>query len=285
VALDEEIQLSASTAIGAVSRSLRNLLLAEMSITPSVSVTVLAPDESSSARRVNLFLYRAEEHPQLRNLDWQLKTGTADQLVPSPLSLLLYYLLTVYAANDPETGNADAHAILGDAMRVFYEHPVVPKAQLVADLATAREQLSIMQVPLDSEEVSRVWSTFSAPYRLSVMYEVSVVQLDMSATAERPMPRRVREIGVPRVRAPFVPPSLAGIDPVTGPAGTMVTVAGRHLSGWTATVTMTSDEVLDGLPLTGDSFTFDVPALDPGFHQVRVDISHLARATLLFEVT
>lgn len=277
--------MSAATAIGAVSSSLRNLLLAKMSITPSVSVTVLAPDETSSARRVNLFLYRAEEHPQLRNLDWQLKSGTADQLVPPPLSLLLYYLLTVYAGNDPETGNADAHAILGDAMRVFHQHPVVPEAQLAGDLATAREQLRIMQVPLNSEEVSRVWGTFTEPYRLSVMYEVSVVQLDMSQTAERPMPRRVREIGVPQVRAPFVPPSVTGIDPVTGPVGTTVTVTGRNLSGWTATATITGLEVLGGVPLTGDGFTFDVPALDPGFHQVRIDISHLARATFLFEVT
>ena len=50
--------MSASTAIGMVSASLRNLLVAKMRLSPVVDVTVLAPDEPSSSRRINLFLYR-----------------------------------------------------------------------------------------------------------------------------------------------------------------------------------------------------------------------------------
>jgi Pvc16 N-terminal domain/IPT/TIG domain len=277
--------LSVSTAIGSVSSSLRNLLLDEMSIDPPVSVTVLAPDEASLPRRVNLFLYKAEEHAELRNLDWQLRPGTADQLVPPPLSLILHYLLTAYASNDPETGNAQAHAILGEAMRVLYEHPVIPAADLAGDLGSAREQLQVMQVPFDSEEVSQVWGTFSEPYRLSVMYQVSVVQLDVSADGIRPMPQRVRTIGVPQIRAPFAPPSVSGIQPIDGSTGTVVTVTGRHLSGWTASVTMSGAVVAGGVPLDADTFTFNVPAgAAPGFNEVRIDISHLARATFFFEV-
>ena len=228
--------MSASTALGAVSRSLRNLLLSEMSITPQVPVTLLGPDESGAPRRVNLFLYRVEEHPQLRNREFSLRAGTTSTLAAPPLSLVLYYVLTAYAASDPQTGAADAHAILGDAMRVLYEHPVIPDADLEGDLGDAHEQLRVMQVALDSEELGRVWATFDAPYRLSAMYEISVVQLDQSAGTDATVAERVRTIGVPDVRAPFSPPRLVGIEPVAGAPGTVVTVTGEDLAGWTAEV-------------------------------------------------
>ena len=43
--------MSASTAIGMVSESLRNLLTGEMVFMPAVKVTVLAPDEAGGDRR------------------------------------------------------------------------------------------------------------------------------------------------------------------------------------------------------------------------------------------
>ena len=199
---------------------------------------------------------------------------------------MLYYVLTAYAASDPQTGAADAHAILGDAMRVLYEHPVIPDADLEGDLDDAHEQLRVMQVALDSEELGRIWATFDAPYRLSAMYEISVVQLDQSAGTDATVAERVRTIGVPDVRAPFSPPRLVDIQPVTGPPGTNVTVSGEDLAGWTAEVRVSGTEAASGLAITDDTFTFAVPAgLDPGFHQVRIDVSRLARATFAFEVT
>ena len=81
--------MSASTAIGMVSESLRNLLDKKMTITPKVDVTILAPDETGGARRINLFLYRILENSALKNLDWQVKLGEPSRIVPPPLSLNL----------------------------------------------------------------------------------------------------------------------------------------------------------------------------------------------------
>jgi hypothetical protein len=143
--------MSASTAIGMVSESLRNLLVGEMTLTPAVDVTILAPDETGGNRRINLFLYKVQENPILKNMDWEVKRGEPTQLVPPPLSLNLFYLMTPYAPNDQQTGNSSAHEILGEAMRVFYENPIVPQDYLVAGLADAREQIKIMLNTLDME--------------------------------------------------------------------------------------------------------------------------------------
>ncbi len=278
--------MSASTAIGMVSESLRNLLVGEMTLSPPVNVTILAPDESGGDRRINLFLYKVQENPSLKNLDWQVKRGEPTRLVPPPLSLNLFYLMTPYAPNDPQTGNSIAHEILGEAMRVFYENPFVPQDYLVDGLKNARERIKIIQNTLNLDELSQVWSTFTQPFRLSILYEISVVQLDMLSESERLMATRVRQIGVPDVRAPFSPPVVEKIEPLKGPAGTVVTFRGENLSGWRAYVTVMGRRILEGVELTGDVFTVTIPNdLPQGFHEIRVDISHLFRKTFFFEVT
>jgi len=277
--------VSASTAIGMVSESLRNLLVGEMQFSPAVDVTILAPDEGGGGRRINLFLYQVQENPAFKNMDWQLKRGSADTLASPPLSLNLFYLMTPYAPNDALTGNATAHAILGEGMRVFYENPIVPDDYLADGLQDAREQIQIVQNTLDMEELARVWSTFTQPFRLSVLYQVSVVQIDALPASERPLPQRVRQIGVPDVRAPFSPPVVDAIVPSSGPAGTTITCRGQHLAGWRAYVRVMGRAIVDAQELTQDQFTVTLPAdLPPGFHELRVDISHLFRKTFFFEV-
>jgi hypothetical protein len=278
--------MSVSTAVGLVSASLRNLLVGEMRTAPAVPVTILAPDEAGGDQRINLFLYKVEENPHLKNQDWSLKPGNSSQLVPTPLSLSLYYLLTPYARNDPQTGNVTAHEILGEAMRVFYENSVLPQEYLETDLKGAREKFTIVYNALDPEEISRLWTTFARPFRLSVRYQVSTVQLDMLPASEKPLPKRVRTIGIPGVRAPFHPPVVLKMAPASGPAGAALTFTGESLAGWRATVVVNDQTVLDAQVLTGDIFTTAIPVGTPvGFYDVRVDVSHLFRRAFLFEVT
>ena len=278
--------MSASTVIGRVSESLRNLLVAEMKLVPAVPVTILAPDEPGGGRRINLFLYRAQENAFLRNQQWQLNPTDTTKLVAPPLPLNLSYLLTPYAVNDATLGNATVHEILGEAMRVFYQFAIVPDAQLAGDLVNARERIKIAPSDINLEELSQVWSTFSQPFRLSVSYEVSVVQVDQSVGAQRALPTRVRTIGVPIIEAPYQQPMVDDISPVSGIAGSAVTFMGRHLAGWTATVQVLDTVILNVAPVSGDSFTATLPiGLLPGFYQLQVDVAHLFRRSVWFEVT
>ena len=278
--------MSASTAIGMVSASVRNLLLGEMRLTPPLDVTVLAPDETGSERRINLFLYKLAENPFLKNQDVTVRAGNPNQLVAEPLSLNLFYLMTPYAPNDPQTGNASAHQILGEAMRVFYENPVLPNEYLDNGLTTAREHLQIASSAVDPEELSRIWTTFSQPFRLSVLYQISTVQLDRLPESQRPLPKRVRHVGVPAIQQPSDPPAVSSMSPEAGAAGSTVTFTGKHLRGWQATVSIGGQEMVEAQSLAGEQFNVTVPVgLLPGFYDVRVDISRLFRRTFLYEVT
>jgi hypothetical protein len=276
--------MSASTAIGMVSASLRNLLVGRMQLTPAVDVTVLAPDETAVARRVNLFLYKVTQNPFLRNEGWTVRRDDPATLADTALSLNLFYLLTAYAPNDAVTGNVNAHQLLGDAMRVLHETPVVPHEFLEPGLRSAREQLQVALYAVDPEELSRIWTTFSQPFRLSVLYEVSTVQLDR-VTGDRPLPERVRRVGVPAVRTSYRPPVVTGMAPTAGTAGTTLTFTGEHLDGWRCEVTL-GDEQVTATDTRDDGFSVTAPAgLAPGLHELRVEVSSLFRRTFLFEVT
>ncbi len=284
--------MSASTAIGMVGESLRNLLIEEMypdATTSTNKVTLLPPDQvSEGSKAINLFLYSVQENPFLKNLDWQTKREDTSKISPPPLSLNLYYLMTAYAPIEEDTGNTEAHNLLGEAMRVFYENSIVPEDNLVEGLKDAPEQIKIMLSRLDLDELSRVWSTFTNnPLRLSVLYEISVVQIDQGPEQERDMPKRVREIGIPQISAPFNPPTVDNMTPQSGPVGTTVTFTGENLVGWKAYVTMSKQWLTpeEEQPLSDNTFTVIIPQQQTGFHQIQVDISGLFRRTFFFEVT
>jgi len=278
--------MSDATAIGMVSASLRNLLVGELDLGMTVDVTVLAPDEQGGDRRVNLFLYRVQENAYLKNAEPRVRPGPPPQLVPPPLSLDLFYLVTCYAPNDALTGNTTAHQILGETMRVFHENAVLPRDYLEAGLRDATEDLQIAGRSLDPEELSRIWSTFAQPFRLSVLYQVSTVQLDVRPDRFAVVPQRVRSVGVPDVRQPPARPVVDRVDPASGPAGTSLTFHGEHLTGWRAGVVFGGRPLLDGAEVTGQTITADVPGgVAPGFYDVRVEVGRLFRRTFPFEVT
>jgi hypothetical protein len=134
--------------------------------------------------------------------------------------------------------------------------------------------------------MSRIWSTFSQPYRTSAYYEISVIQIDVLPEHALPLPKRVRTVGVEMSGAPFRPPVVTTMTPTSGPPGTRVRFTGEHLAGRRADVRVTGVSVLSGAVLTEDAFDAELPTeLAPGLHQVQVNVSGLFRRIFLFEVS
>jgi hypothetical protein len=172
--------------IGLVSESLKSLLEAEMS--PTAKVTLLSPvDTSSQQKRINLFLYRVAPNPHLNNRGFQPKAGAPDRIVAPPLSLNLFYLMTPYAQLDSETGQADAHGLMAEAMRVLHENAVVPQQYLENGLTQGQVRVTLHAS--DTEELSKLWTALEENIRLSAVYEVAYV--DVPSRQEGPVPRQV----------------------------------------------------------------------------------------------
>jgi hypothetical protein len=200
-------------------------------------------DELPDVLGVNLYLYRVAESPFTKNRSWPGDRATPPTDQPA-LGLFLHYLLTPLAPR-PEQTSLDgdtAHTTLGLAMLTLHEHPVLNDVHLPdfdADIAlpdfllNSYEQVKICLMSIGTEELSRIWATINQPYRLSVAYEVSLVQL----TPTPPPPVGggiVLTTGVNVIT--LDPPRLAELTPSAGAlariVGGVVTANTLRISGF-----------------------------------------------------
>ncbi|HEX5800134.1 MAG TPA: DUF4255 domain-containing protein [Gaiellaceae bacterium] len=255
--------MSSPLAIGAVSAVLRNLLdngLVEIPppLSP-VKVTAVAPDtidleEAEPSPSLNLFLYRTSLNQGWAQVGLPGFDGNGSRISHPPLALDLHYLLTAYGFADFE-----AEVLLGYAMHVLHERPVLdrpairraldtgpldpsilpPAFQTVsaADLADQVEGVTITPEPMDTEEMSRLWSAIQSNYRPTVAYVVSVILIEARKPARRALPVLERGLLVePSLLPPY--PTITRVEPQDGqPAarlGEPVRLAGHHLDGTSA---------------------------------------------------
>ncbi|BAZ37707.1 hypothetical protein NIES4101_36300 [Calothrix sp. NIES-4101] len=195
--------MSNSLAIAAVTTTLRYLLQRRFDSNGSGSVTVTtkpldkARDNNGNAgNQVNLFLYQTRENAALRNMDIPTQVKLGETGLP-PLALNLYYMLTAYAQND-DFPEPTSHNLLGEAMSVFHDYPILnpediknalPAADVAKyDLYNQIERVKITPQSLSLDELSKMWATFQTQYRISTAYEVSVVLIESTRPLKTPLP-------------------------------------------------------------------------------------------------
>jgi Pvc16 N-terminal domain len=152
------------------------------------------PDKASASGKagpfLNLFLYEVVPNTAWRNQEYPSRGG-APTLRP-PLALDLRYLLMSYPADDEEDS---AHGLLGEAMLALHDAAVLTRNEL-ANLAGLEnvhvdrqlDQLKLSLVHLPIEELSKLWTACATSYRLSVVYQASVLLIDTKAPSLTPLP-------------------------------------------------------------------------------------------------
>jgi hypothetical protein len=177
-----------------VSQSLVAMLQAELAPLNAAVETHDLQGTIQNTLRLTLFLFEAGEDPSARNRPRVREVAALDtRIAKPPMALLLRYLLTPWGGTE-----STRHALLGRAMQALYDRPVLSGPQLVGSLASEEQALKITLAPLSIEERTRVWHSVQKPYRLSVSYEVRVVNMDTQAFERvRPVRQRVLDSAVP----------------------------------------------------------------------------------------
>lgn len=197
--------MSDFTVFAGASRTLRTLLEGRME--QPVPVTIAPPDvtvDGTSGRRLNLFLFQVTENGQLKNDDLVGAGHPADYGFP-PLCVDLHYMVTAHGAT--ETGlDADLQAqlILGDAMRVLHENPVLVDG-LDSSLMGAAIRLKLVLQRASIEELSKIWTSLpDTAFRRSVVYKLSVVQIESRRLRRPSAPVQTRRIHMTVSQRPLI---------------------------------------------------------------------------------
>jgi hypothetical protein len=248
--------MSNSRAIAAVTATLRSLLHFHLNADTRLSLTNVTIQPLDRARdnvdhtlnQVNLFLYMIARNGAWVNADMPRHVKPGESAM-SPLPLNLYYLVTPFGKND-DAAEPFGHELLGKAMSIFFDHPVLSAADIKAataallpdsDLDRQVEQLRITFQPLTMEDLSKLWSGFAMQYRLSAAYEVGVTLIESTRGTRTPLPILMRgsaDSGFPSQAdlTPPVPTLYEIAPPNRQPAarlGNVLTITGVHLDGTT----------------------------------------------------
>jgi hypothetical protein len=195
--------MSNSLAIAAVTETLRKLLDDGINMDPNIdpnsdgklagtAVTVRPVDRARTnmnGLQLNLFLYHTVVNTAWRNQDMprQVKAGETGR---PPLPLNLLYLITAYG---PEDDEVLAHRLLGRAMSLLHDSPVldpvmIQNALANNDLHQQIEHIRITPQPMNLEELSKLWAAFQTQYRISAAYLVTVVLIESTLAPRSPLP-------------------------------------------------------------------------------------------------
>jgi Pvc16 N-terminal domain len=247
-------------AIGAVTKAMAELLSKKMNKPPLLGgavpkVTTLPPDDERVSQNdgVNLFLYRVSANPFFSNSDWRGDKSNPNGSKRTPLALTLHYLLTAYAkkADGAAMDDITAHQLLGNAMAILHEYPVLNDvhdsdfdasldAQFAPELRDSFEKIKVSLMPTTMEEFSKIWTGLSKAYRLSVIYDVSLVQIAPIAPAPLQGPP-VQGFGL-RVETRGAP-LIYEVVPATGAALTQVSIKGGKLKAQGSPTSVTFGDV------------------------------------------
>lgn len=185
-------------AIAATTRTLRNLLLAQVPALDAeladLEVTLQPPDvarKGISKAQLNVFLYQVVANAAWRNLDLpgQVRPG---ETAPPPLALNLHYVLTAWGRGEDDN-DAISHRVLAAAMSTLHDRGVldgndIRNALADNDLASQIERVRVTPLPQTVDELSRLWTAFQTNYRTSAAYEAAVVLIDSQAATRAPLP-------------------------------------------------------------------------------------------------
>jgi hypothetical protein len=281
--------MSNALSIAAVTATLRSLLDQGLNAdVAGTTVTTRPPDRArngTTGNQVNLFLYHTAVNPAWRNRDvpWRVKPGESGH---TPLPLNLYYLITVYSGENEDDIDTTTdpnrllgnHRLLGQAMSILHDHPLLNMAEINAILPPDDEtdypydqveNVRITPQTLSMEDISKIWAGFQTQYRLSAAYEVSVVLIESTRPRRSPMPvlrRGPEDRGVNSVLGPF--PVLEEVRRPAGARfgvqlGDVIEVIGQNLGGDVV-------EVRFSHPLLDDAVRL---APGPGSTPTRLDVT------------
>src|SRR6516164_2263959 len=130
----------AIAAVSAVLRSLLNNAMTDQAISTTVgspvTVTALPPDRiktgDTEVPQLNIFLYHVASNAGWSNTDLPSRDTQGNRMTNPPLALDLFYLLSAYGKSD-----FDGEILLGYAMQMLHETPVLPRAAIRTALGSA----------------------------------------------------------------------------------------------------------------------------------------------------
>lgn len=139
-------------------------------------------DVEGFSKYLSIFLYKVRENTYMKNLE-VVDIGACQRMYP-PLALDLHFLITA-SVNDERMNYTKRtlleHRILGYAISVLYNTPVLSSSLLNSGMTEDGEELRVLYDPINIEELGKIWSSIGGKtLKFSAGFVVTPVEIEFN---------------------------------------------------------------------------------------------------------
>jgi Pvc16 N-terminal domain len=195
------------TALRATSRTIAAYLQAQFELDTALSSFFKAPgtmrtylntpaDMHGSRAGLSIWLYRVVRDDSTLNRPPERITPTLTR--PAPLPVRLHYLMTPMTNVEQNDAQETELVILGKVLQCFHQRPRLVGTDLRDDFEGTDTLVTLRLEVLPLDELARTWDALNVPYRASVSYEATFVDIEAGVEPDAAAPVRVplQETGV-----------------------------------------------------------------------------------------
>ena len=138
-------------------------------------ISLCSPHESEN-NQLTIYLYQVEEDTQgVQSGYFQVDRNT-ERIRPSRYNLR--FLITAHSKAPVQLREADQYRIIGAALQVLKDHPVLDEKYLTGSLADQGAQVHVVVEKTSQDQLLKIWNNTSSAYKLSFVALLSNVEID-----------------------------------------------------------------------------------------------------------
>ena len=134
---------------------------------------------------LGIYLYDIKESEEIRSTTMVNIRNTRQKSPPTYLTL--YYMITAYSNTEIKFKYMDDQRILGRVIQVLTDNSTINVKEITNSSNILMPEAKIQFLNLNNEEKNKIWNVPNVPYRLSLCFSVSPVELE--STRERKVQR------------------------------------------------------------------------------------------------
>ena len=138
-------------------------------------IALCSPHESEN-NQLTLYLYQVEEDTQGAESGYYPVSREVERMRPARYNLR--FLVTAHSKALVQMREADRYRMVGAALQVLRDHPVIDQQYLSGSLADQNARIHVALEKTTQDQLLKIWNNSASPYKLSFVVLLSGVEID-----------------------------------------------------------------------------------------------------------
>ena len=138
-------------------------------------ISLCSPHESEN-NQLTLYLYQVEEDTQGAESGYYQVSQNVERLRPARYNLR--FLVTAHSKAPTQLREADQYRMVGAALQVLKDHPVIDAKYLTGSLAEQNAVVRVVLEKTNQHQLLKIWNHTTSTYKLSCVVLLTGVEID-----------------------------------------------------------------------------------------------------------